>query len=205
VRLGGHTGELIDDYNVCRTPIVRARCPGTGCPGTAADRSRRARATRVGARPTYEQQQGKINAWTVGDAAGLIEGADTGHLHHRARWRVDDGTNVAVLPIVRLGTTERLYLRGADLAIVNSGACSLLAQAERIECLEKLSRNIAPPAVSPSSDLRRWPTYEPLRTCPFCLIQLEVVGRTVGPNSAPTKGARNTMLEGVYLADPASA
>jgi hypothetical protein len=102
--------------------------------------------------PTYEQQQGKINAWTVGDAAGLIEGADTGHLHHRARWRVDDGTNVAVLPIVRLGTTERLYLRGADLAIVNSGACSLLAQAERIECLEKLSRNIAPPAVSPSSD-----------------------------------------------------
>ena len=24
---------------------------------------------------TYEQQQGKINAWTVGLAAGLIEGA----------------------------------------------------------------------------------------------------------------------------------
>ena len=68
---------------------------------------------------------------------------------------VDDGTNLLVLPIVRLGTTERLYLRGADLAIVNSGACSLLAQAERLECLEKLSRDIAPPlrrAVSPSAD-----------------------------------------------------
>ena len=68
---------------------------------------------------------------------------------------VDDGTNLLVLPIVRLGTTERLYLRGADLAIVNSGACSLLAQAERLECLEKLSRDIAPPprpAVSPSPD-----------------------------------------------------
>ena len=152
VRLGGHKGELIDDYNVCRTPIVRARCPGTGCPGTAADRGRRARATRVGAgAPTYEQQQGKINAWTVGDAAGLIEGAPSRPVMEMARV-VDDGTNLVVLPIVRLGTTERLYLRGADLAIVNSGACSLLAQAERLECLEKLSRNIAPPAVSPSSD-----------------------------------------------------
>jgi hypothetical protein len=68
---------------------------------------------------------------------------------------VDDRANLLVLPIVRLGTTERLYVRGADLAIANSGACSLLAQAERLECLEKLSRDIAPPprrAVSPSAD-----------------------------------------------------
>jgi hypothetical protein len=68
---------------------------------------------------------------------------------------VDGGTNLLVLPIARLGTTERLYVRGADLAIVNSGACSLLAQAERLECLEKLSHDIAPPlrrAVSPSAD-----------------------------------------------------
>ena len=68
---------------------------------------------------------------------------------------VDNGTNLLVLPIARLGTAERLYLRGADLAIVNSGACSLLAQAERLECLEKLSRDIAPPLrrpVSPSAD-----------------------------------------------------
>ena len=68
---------------------------------------------------------------------------------------VDDGTNLLVLPIVRLGTTERLYVRGADLVIINSSACSLLAQAERLECLEKLSREIAPPsppAVSPTPD-----------------------------------------------------
>ena len=68
---------------------------------------------------------------------------------------VDDGTNLLVLPIVRLGTTETLYLRGADLAIINSSACSLLAQTERLECLEKLSREIAPPphpAMSPSPD-----------------------------------------------------
>ena len=68
---------------------------------------------------------------------------------------VNDGTNLLVLPIVRLGTTERLYVRGADLVIINSGACSLLAQAERLECLESLSRDVAPPlrrTVSPSAD-----------------------------------------------------
>ena len=68
---------------------------------------------------------------------------------------VNEGTNPLVLPIVRLGTTERLYVRGADLAIVNSAACSLLVQAERRECLEKLPHDTAPPlrrAVSPSAD-----------------------------------------------------
>ena len=68
---------------------------------------------------------------------------------------VDDRTNLLVLPIVRLGTTERLYVRGADLAIVNSGACALLALAERRECLENLSGGVAPPlrpAASPSPE-----------------------------------------------------
>jgi hypothetical protein len=68
---------------------------------------------------------------------------------------VDDGANLLVLPIVTRGTTEKLYLRGADLATINAGACSLLAQAERLECLEKLSHDIAPPprpAMSPSQD-----------------------------------------------------
>jgi hypothetical protein len=104
--------------------------------------------------PTYEKQQKEINAWTVGLAAGPIEGAPLRLAVEMARV-VDDGTNLLVLPIVRLGTTERLYLRGADLAIINSGACSLLAQAERLECLEKLSHDIAPPprpTVSPSPD-----------------------------------------------------
>ena len=104
--------------------------------------------------PSYERQQERINAWAVGLAAGPIEGAPSRLAVEMARV-VDDGANLLVLPIVRLGTTERLYLRGADLAIVNSGACSLLAKAERLECLEKLSRDIAPPlrrAVSPSAD-----------------------------------------------------
>ena len=76
-------------------------------------------------------------AATVGLAAGPLEGADA-----------------PVLRVARLGTTDKLYVRGADLAIINSGACSLLAPAERRECLERLSDDIAPlpPAASPSPD-----------------------------------------------------
>src|SRR5580700_4179527 len=75
--------------------------------------------------PTYEQQQEKINAWTVGLAAGLIEGAPLRLAAEMARV-VDDGANLLVLPIVTRGPTENLnsllYLRGVDLAIINSDA-----------------------------------------------------------------------------------
>jgi TRAP-type uncharacterized transport system substrate-binding protein len=75
--------------------------------------------------PTYEQQQGKINAWTVGLAAGRIEGAPLRLAAEMARV-VDDGDNMHVLPIVTRGPTENvnslLYLRGVDLAIINSDA-----------------------------------------------------------------------------------
>lgn len=72
---------------------------------------------------TYEQQQEKMNAWTVGLAAGLIEGAPLRLAAEMARI-VDDGDNLHVLPIVTRGPTENvnslLYLRGVDLAIINS-------------------------------------------------------------------------------------
>ena len=67
----------------------------------------------------------KINAWTVGLAAGLIEGAPLRLAAEMARV-VDDGDNLHVLPIVTRGPTENLnsllYLRGIDLAIINSDA-----------------------------------------------------------------------------------
>src|SRR4030095_1248247 len=73
--------------------------------------------------PTYVQQQEKVNAWTVGLAAGLIEGAPLRLASEMARV-VDDGANLHVLPIVTRGPTENLnsllYLRGVDLAIINS-------------------------------------------------------------------------------------
>jgi TRAP-type uncharacterized transport system substrate-binding protein len=75
--------------------------------------------------PSYEMQQEKINAWTVGLAAGLLEGAPLRLSSEMARV-VDDGENLHVLPIVTRGPTENvnslLYLRGIDLAIINTDA-----------------------------------------------------------------------------------
>ena len=77
---------------------------------------------RRGAAP-YDQQLEKVNAWTVGLAGGLIEGAPLRLAAEMARV-VDDGPNMHVLPIVTRGATENLnsllYLRGVDLAIINS-------------------------------------------------------------------------------------
>jgi TRAP-type uncharacterized transport system substrate-binding protein len=75
--------------------------------------------------PTYEAQQERFNAWTVGLAAGLLEGAPLRLASEMARV-VDDGENLHVLPIVTRGPTENvnslLYLRGIDLAIINADA-----------------------------------------------------------------------------------
>ena len=83
-----------------------------------------ARQDPAAARPlNFGAQQEKINAWTVGLAAGLIEGAPLRLASEMARV-VDDGANLHVLPIVTRGPTENLnsllYLRGVDLAIINS-------------------------------------------------------------------------------------
>lgn len=75
------------------------------------------------ASPLDEKQ--KINAWTVGLAGGLLEGAPLRLAAEMARI-VDDGPNLHVLPIVTRGATENvnslLYLRGIDTAIINSDA-----------------------------------------------------------------------------------
>ena len=66
-----------------------------------------------------------MNAWTVGLAGGLLEGAPIRLAAEIARV-VDDGPNMHVLPIVTRGATENLnsllYLRGVDMAIINSDA-----------------------------------------------------------------------------------
>jgi TRAP-type uncharacterized transport system substrate-binding protein len=64
-----------------------------------------------------------INAWTVGLAGGLLEGAPIRFAAEMARV-VDDGDNLHVLPVVTRGPTDNvnslLYLRGIDAAIINS-------------------------------------------------------------------------------------
>lgn len=65
----------------------------------------------------------RLNAWTVGLAAGLLEGAPIHFATDIARV-VSDGDAMHVLPIVTRGPTENvndlLYLRGVDIAIINS-------------------------------------------------------------------------------------
>jgi TRAP-type uncharacterized transport system substrate-binding protein len=72
----------------------------------------------------------RINAWTVGLAAGEREGAPLQFATDIARV-ADDGDNMHVLPIVTRGPTDNvadlLYLRGVDVAIINSDS---LAQFE---------------------------------------------------------------------------
>jgi hypothetical protein len=67
----------------------------------------------------------KLNAWTVGLAGGLLEGAPIRFATEIARV-VDEGDALHVLPIVTRGPAENvealLYLRGVDAAIINSDA-----------------------------------------------------------------------------------
>jgi TRAP-type uncharacterized transport system substrate-binding protein len=75
--------------------------------------------------PAQAMEREKMNAWTVGLAGGLLEGAPIRLAAEIARV-VDDGPNMHVLPIVTRGATENLnsllYLRGVDMAIINSDA-----------------------------------------------------------------------------------
>ena len=70
---------------------------------------------------TDQQQKDRINAWTVGLAAGRTEGAPLLLASELARV-LDDGDNMRVLPIVTRGPFDNvydlLYLRGVDAAIV---------------------------------------------------------------------------------------
>ncbi|MEH3145439.1 MAG: C4-dicarboxylate ABC transporter substrate-binding protein [Methylobacterium frigidaeris] len=72
---------------------------------------------------TTEPAREAINAWTLGMAGGLLEGAPLRFAVEIARV-VDEGEDLHVLPIVTRGPAENLesllYLKGVDLAIVNS-------------------------------------------------------------------------------------
>src|SRR3981081_1253683 len=67
----------------------------------------------------------RINAWTVGLAGGLIEGAPLRLAAEMARV-ANEEDKLHVLPIVTRGATENvnslLYLRGVDAAIINTDA-----------------------------------------------------------------------------------
>jgi TRAP-type uncharacterized transport system substrate-binding protein len=86
--------------------------------------SRRPPAAQRAAAPAPEALiKERLNAWTVGLAAGLLEGAPIQFATDIARV-VSEGEEMHVLPIVTRGPTENvndlLYLRGVDIAIINS-------------------------------------------------------------------------------------
>jgi TRAP-type uncharacterized transport system substrate-binding protein len=83
-----------------------------------------ARPLRASSAPSPEAQlREKLNAWTIGLAGGLLEGAPIRFATEIARV-VNDGGEMQVLPIVTRGPTENvndlLYLKGVDVAIINS-------------------------------------------------------------------------------------
>src|SRR6201996_850813 len=83
------------------------RAPTRNQPSIAADRDIR----------------GRINSGAVGLAAGLLEGAPI-HFATEISRVVNDNSDLTVLPIVTRGPTENvndlLYLKGVDVAIINS-------------------------------------------------------------------------------------
>ena len=72
--------------------------------------------------PRHSNPKSKINAWTVGLAAGRVEGAPLRLASELARV-LDDGDNMRVIPLVTRGIFDNifdlLHLRGVDAAIVH--------------------------------------------------------------------------------------
>ena len=95
-------------------PAPAAAQPRADRPMSAAERAAAERAAKA-----------KLNAWTVGLAGGLLEGAPIRFATEIARV-VDEGDALHVLPVVTRGPSENvealLYLRGIDAAIINSDA-----------------------------------------------------------------------------------
>ena len=119
--------RTMDEQGFWIASIARARCVGADHSGASAGRLGCANAERPpgAAALTPSAEKEKMNAWTVGLAGGLLEGAPLRLAAEMARV-VDDGPNLHVLPIVTRGATENLnsllYLRGVDTAIINSDA-----------------------------------------------------------------------------------
>jgi len=97
------------------------------------------------AAPAPGTDKEKMNAWTVGLAGGLLEGAPLRLAAEIARV-VDDGPNLHVLPIVTRGPTENvndlLYLKGVDMAIISSDSLNSDALEEYKVTVPEIQRRI---------------------------------------------------------------
>jgi TRAP-type uncharacterized transport system substrate-binding protein len=92
-------------------------------------------------RHPYEvEMRGKLNAATIGLAAGQLEGAPLRFATELARV-VDDGANMRVFPIVTRGPFENvndlLYVRGIDAAIIYGDVIEHFKKDTRISNIEQ--------------------------------------------------------------------
>jgi TRAP-type uncharacterized transport system substrate-binding protein len=89
--------------------IARTPSPTTQAPSAAAN----GESTKVA----------RVNNWTIGVAAGLLEGSFIRFAAELAK-AFDDGENLRILPVVTYGASENitdlLYLRGVDIAITHA-------------------------------------------------------------------------------------
>ena len=82
----------------------------------------------------------KLNAWTVGLAAGQLEGAPLRFAAELARV-LDDGDNMRVVPMVTRGPFDNvfdlLYLRGVDAAIVHGDVLDHFRRDRKVAGIER--------------------------------------------------------------------
>src|SRR5215470_689422 len=82
----------------------------------------------------------RINNWTLGIAAGLLEGSFIRFAAELAK-ALDDGENLRILPIVTYGAVENiadlLYLRGVDVAITHADVFDLYKKSGEAKNLEQ--------------------------------------------------------------------
>src|SRR5215813_1633017 len=82
----------------------------------------------------------RINNWTLGVAAGLLEGSFIRFAAELAK-ALDDGENLRILPIVTYGAVENisdlLYLRGVDIAITHADVFDLYKKSGEVRNIEQ--------------------------------------------------------------------
>ena len=82
----------------------------------------------------------RVNNWTIGVAAGLLEGSFIRFAAELAK-AFDDGDNLRILPIVTYGAVENiadlLYLRGVDLAITHADVFDLYKKSGEAKNVEQ--------------------------------------------------------------------
>lgn len=121
--------------------ILATYTPSAGQEPASAQRIKKPyRGAALALHPDEYRTIAQVNAWTLGIAAGLPEGAPLRFATELARV-VDDGRDLRLLPIVTRGVFENvhdlLYLRGVDAAIVYSDVLEHFKKDPKIANIER--------------------------------------------------------------------